>query len=183
MSIEESDMETITDRAAIRATDEHDERTTPAPSPGAGLDLDAIEARWVNGVWTLATPDIRALVAKVRDLTEENASYADELLTCDRQEWYVRAESAEAEVVTLRDTLTRRTDSHTQLRRDNDKLRAKVAAVERLADDMAKRAERELGGEADEGDRSLVMIGLASARGQAADAIRRALAPPVAEGK
>ena len=44
-------METITDPAAIRATDEPDERgdfpccTTPAPVSGAGLDLDAIEAR------------------------------------------------------------------------------------------------------------------------------------------
>lgn len=66
-----------------------DDITTPAPVGAAvALDLDAIEAA--------------ALADEVRRLAEENASYADELLTCDREEWRVRAESAEAEVVTLR---------------------------------------------------------------------------------
>ena len=46
-----------------------------------------------------------------------------------------RAEAAEAEVATLRDTLARRTDSHTQLVRENEALRAKVAAVEALVRD------------------------------------------------
>ena len=49
-------METITDRAEIRATDEPDERgdfpccTTPAPASGAGLDLDAAEPEPPNAV-------------------------------------------------------------------------------------------------------------------------------------
>ncbi len=50
-----------------------------------------------------------------------------------------RAEAAEAEVGTLRDTLARRTDSHTQLVRENETLRAKVAAAEALADQWADR--------------------------------------------
>jgi len=49
-------METITDPAEIRATDEPDERgdfpccTTPAPASGAGLDLDAAEPEPPNAV-------------------------------------------------------------------------------------------------------------------------------------
>jgi hypothetical protein len=101
-------METITDPEQIRATDEPDERgdfpccTTPAPVGAAvALDLDRIADGARMGF--KATPDLTAaLVAEVRRLAEENASYADELLTCDREEWRVRAESAEAEVVTLR---------------------------------------------------------------------------------
>ena len=76
--------------------------------------LDAIEARqkaaasarWeiIGGrdgpraLMALLGEDVPALVAEVRGLTEENASYADELLTCDREEWHARALSAEAEV-------------------------------------------------------------------------------------
>ena len=48
-----------------------------------------------------------------------------------------RAESAEAEVVTLRDTLARRTDSHTQLVRENETLRARLDAVEANRDEFA----------------------------------------------
>ena len=150
-------METITDPAAIRATDDPDERgdfpccTTPAPVGAAvALDLDAIEARanaatdgpWRHGNWSdhlgdrrvisggdgcyeverldimrahdaefiaHARGDVPDLVAKVRRLTR--------LGQCDL-DLLMRAEAAEAEVVTLR---------------------AKVAAVEALADQWADR--------------------------------------------
>jgi hypothetical protein len=128
-------METITDPAEIRATDEPDERgdfpccATPAPV-GAGLDLDAMARRY-----STATDDeviyemYPALEAEVRRLTS-HADGLSENLGGDLIAWAARAESAEAEVVTLRDTLARRTDSHTQLVRENETLRAKVAAVE-----------------------------------------------------
>ena len=106
-------METITDRAAIRATDEPDERgdfpccTTPAPVAGAGLDLDAVEAEFLRqcggcdaGLMVGCTcsqrdfrPTMLALVAEVRRLTR--------LGQCDL-DLLMRAEAAEAEVVTLR---------------------------------------------------------------------------------
>ena len=102
-------METITDPAAIRATDEPDERgdfpccATPAPASGVGLDLDAIEAAALadDGWWSVP---VLALVAEVRRLTEENAIIDR---ACVRRldqsiAWMERADSAEAEVVTLR---------------------------------------------------------------------------------
>ena len=122
-------METITDPAAIRATDEPDERgdfpccTTPAPVSGAGLDLDAVEAEFLRqcggcdaGLMVGCTcsqrdfrPTMLALVAEVRRLTR--------LGQCDL-DLLMRAEAAEAEVVTLR---------------------ARLAAVEALADQWADR--------------------------------------------
>lgn len=153
-------METITDPAEIRATsdergccdcrtfDQHerecilpDERTTPTPVGAAvALDLDALHETICDNFTGMAEVRQAAdlLVAEVRRLAEENASYADELLTCDREEWRVRAESAEAEVVTLRDTLARRTDSHTQLVRENETLRAKVAEGRRIVGMLAE---------------------------------------------
>ena len=116
-------METITDPAEIRATsdergccdcrtfDQHerecilpDERTTPAPVGAAvALDLDAIEAAALadDGWWSVP---VLALVAEVRRLTEENAIIDR---ACVRRldqsiAWMERADSAEAEVVTLR---------------------------------------------------------------------------------
>jgi hypothetical protein len=78
------------------------------------------------------------LDAKVRRLTEERDGAREqrddvcELVEVVRGQLTARAESAEAEVVELRDTLGRRRDSHTQLRRDNDALRSRLAAVEAL---------------------------------------------------
>ena len=103
-------METITDPAEIRATDEPDERgdfpccTTPAPVSGAGLDLDAVEAEFLRqcggcdaGLMVGCTcsqrdfrPTMLALVAEVRRKSQ---------LAADN---HYRAEAAEAEVVTLR---------------------------------------------------------------------------------
>ena len=65
--------------------------------PLTGDELAAIDAAVVLGNRIPKITTLR-LVAEVCRLTEENASYADELLTCDREEWRVRAESAEAEV-------------------------------------------------------------------------------------
>ena len=98
-----------------------DERTTPAPVGAAvALDLDAIEER-AKGVWKhswevighrdasraigdLLSDDVPALVAEVRRLTEENAIIDR---ACVRRldqsiAWMERADSAEAEMVTLR---------------------------------------------------------------------------------
>ena len=110
-------METITDPAQIRATDEPDERTTPAPVGAAvGLDLDAIEARFADATADEVIYELwPALVAEVRRLTESRstvaANLAASLLLAEN-----RAESAEAEVGTLR---------------------AKVAAVEAHASRLA----------------------------------------------
>ena len=65
----------------------------------------------------------------MRRLTESRATVAANLAASLLR--------AEAEVVTLRDTLARRTDSHTQLVRENEALRAKVAAVEAKRDEFA----------------------------------------------
>ena len=151
--------ETITDPAAIRATDEPDERgdfpccTTPAPvGATVGLDLDAIEAAALadDGWWSVP---VLALVAEVRRLTEESerlkrggaelgrildrtltmaldASGRHDVIEEDGDgDWEIvwetlaglqpRAESAEAEVGTLR---------------------AKVAAVEALASKLRDEA-------------------------------------------
>ena len=129
---------TITDPALIRATDEPDERgdfpccTTPAPVSGAGLDLDAVEAEFLRqcggcdaGLMVGCTcsqrdfrPTMLALVAEVRRLTEERstvaANLAASLLLAEN-----RAESAEAEVATLR---------------------ARLAAVEGLAERLEREA-------------------------------------------
>ena len=96
-------METITDPAAIRATDEPDARgdfpccTTPAPV-GAGLDLDAMARRY-----STATDDeviyemYPALEAEACRLTER-ADHKSALAADNAR----RAEAAEAEVGTLR---------------------------------------------------------------------------------
>jgi len=128
--------ETITDPAEIRATDEPDERgdfpccTTPAPVGAAvALDLDAARAM-LNAANTIKATGGAVEIGGVR--MEPCDEYGSTVTTA-------RAESAEAEVGTLRDTLARRTDSHTQLVRENETLRAKVAAVESLADQWADR--------------------------------------------
>ena len=120
-------METITDPAEIRASDEPDERTTPAPVGAAvALDLDRIADGARMGF--KATPDLTAaLVAEVRRLAGIEA-HRDNLAAMIRrlsefldgrglESWkhgacwaaedaiktlIARAESAEAEVVTLR---------------------------------------------------------------------------------
>ena len=115
-------METITDPAAIRASDEPDERgdfpccTTPAPVGAAvALDLDAVEAEFLRqcggcdaGLMVGCTcsqrdfrPTMLALVAEVRRLTS-HADGLSENLGGDLIAWAARAEAAEAEVVTLR---------------------------------------------------------------------------------
>ena len=119
-------METITDPAAIRATDEPDERgdfpccATPTPVGAAvALDLDAIEAAALadDGWWSVP---VLALVAEVRRLTEARAESERQfqaqvgLAAAEMS----RAEAAEAEVRTLR---------------------ARLAAVEALADQWADR--------------------------------------------
>ena len=116
-------METITDPAVIRACDEPDERgdfpccTTPAPVSGAGLDLDAVEAEFLRqcggcdaGLMVGCTcsqrdfrPTMLALVAEVRRLTR--------LGQCDL-DLLMRAEAAEAEVVTLRARLAAVVDEY-----------------------------------------------------------------------
>ena len=106
-----------------------DERTTPAPSSGAGPDLDAVEAEFLRqcggcdaGLMVGCTcsqrdfrPTMLALVAEVRRLTAR--SLAAESVILDQRRMsadhdafcrpatdrlVARAEAAEAEVVTLR---------------------------------------------------------------------------------
>ena len=120
-------METITDRALIRDSDEPDERgdfpccTTPAPVSGAGLDLDAVEAEFLRqcggcdaGLMVGCTcsqrdfrPTMLALVAEVRRLTAEAATQREWFEAADAAAerrldqsiaWMERAEAAEAEV-------------------------------------------------------------------------------------
>ncbi len=125
-------METITDPAEIRATDDPDERgdfpccTAPAPVGAAvTLDLDAVEAEFLRqcggcdaGLMVGCTcsqrdfrPTMLALVAEVRRLTAEAATQREWFEAADAAAerrldqsiaWMERAESAEAEVVTLR---------------------------------------------------------------------------------
>lgn len=102
--------------------------TTPAPVGAAvALDLDAIEARFAQATADEVIYELwPALVAEVRRKSQ---------LAADN---HYRAESAEAEVGTLRDTLARRTDSHTQLVRENEALRAKVAEGRRIVGMLAE---------------------------------------------
>ena len=103
---------------------------TPAPVGAAvGLNLDAARAM-LNAANTIKATGGAVEIGGVR--IEPCDEYGSTVTTA-------RAESAEAEVGTLRDTLARRTDSHTQLVRENETLRAKVAAVEALADQWADR--------------------------------------------
>ena len=104
--------------------------TTPAPVGAAvALDLDAARAM-LNAANTIKATGGAVEIGGVR--IEPCDEYGSTVTTA-------RAESAEAEVGTLRDTLARRTDSHTQLVRENETLRAKVAAAEALADQWADR--------------------------------------------
>ena len=99
--------------------------TTPAPVGAAvELDLDAARAM-LNAANTIKATGGAVEIGGVR--IEPCDEYGSTVTTA-------RAESAEAEVGTLRDTLARRTDSHTQLVRENETLRAKVAAVQALAE-------------------------------------------------
>jgi len=127
-------IETITDRATIRDSDEPSERgdfpycDTPAPVGAAvALDLDAARAM-LNAANTIKATGGAVEIGGVR--MEPCDEYGSTVTTA-------RAESAEAEVGTLRDTLARRTDSHTQLVRENEALRAKVAEVEAKRDEFA----------------------------------------------
>ena len=132
--------------------------TTPAPVSGAGLDLDAVEAEFLRqcggcdaGLMVGCTcsqrdfrPTMLALVAEVRRLTR--------LGQCDL-DLLMRAEAAEAEVVTLR---------------------ARLAAVEALADQWADRKRSD-------GMSGNAWIGL-TLSGVAAD-LRAALAVTTGEGQ
>ena len=134
------DIPAMTAPEPTRPADEH--------TDAVALDLDAIEAAALanDGWWSVPA---FALVAEVRrlaalcipltdlaqelDLSRQNLHHSRAMSSAhferaEREK--ARAESAEAEVGTLRDTLARRTDSHTQLVRENEALRAKVAAVE-----------------------------------------------------
>lgn len=184
--------ETITDRAAIRDSDEPDERTpnevhvdesgcSCKTGPYRGFQRDPIDAacpkhggplRHGDGDVTVCHPDGSTTIIREPDergdfpccatptpvgaAVELDLDAARAMLNaantikatggaveiggvriepCDEYGSTVttaRAESAEAEVGTLRDTLARRTDSHTQLVRENEALRAKVAAVEAI---------------------------------------------------
>ena len=127
-------IETITDRATIRDSDEPSERgdfpycDTPAPVGAAvAPNLDAARAM-LNAANTIKATGGAVEIGGVR--IEPCDEYGSTVTTA-------RAESAEAEVGTLRDTLARRTDSHTQLVRENEALRAKVAEVEAKRDEFA----------------------------------------------
>lgn len=122
----------------------------------------AASARWEiigdrdgpRALMALLGEDVPALVAEVRRLTEENERLHEEVhagnvrgdsLNAALEEAQLavrqlcaRAEAAEAEVGTLRDTLARRTDSHTQLVRENETLRAKVAEGRRIVGMLAE---------------------------------------------
>ena len=128
-------METITDPAAIRASDEPDERgdfprcTTPAPSSGAGPDLGALHETICDNFTGMAEVRQAAdlLVAEVRRLVKyrdwwkaSSLANAEDVrrLTAICHDWRDRSEAAEAEVVTLR---------------------ARLAAAEALADQWADR--------------------------------------------
>ncbi len=121
-------METITDPAEIRATDDPDERTTPAPVGAAvALDLDAIEAR-VNA----ATPG-PWWVEQVGDFGDKSA-----VIECVRWRGYLNT------LHLVEDTPTAEFIAHARedvpaLVAEVRSLRAKVAAVEALADQWADR--------------------------------------------
>lgn len=86
-------METITDPAEIRATDDPDERTTPAPVGAAvALDLDAARAM-LNAANTIKATGGAVEIGGVR--IEPCDEYGSTVTTA-------RAEAAEAEVGTLR---------------------------------------------------------------------------------
>ena len=112
-------METITDPALIRATDEPDERgdfpccTTPAPSSGAGPDLGALHETICDNFTGMAEVRQAAdlLVAEVRRLVKyrdwwkaSSLANAEDVrrLTAIGHDWRDGSESAEAEVGTLR---------------------------------------------------------------------------------
>ena len=90
-----------------------DERTAPAPSSGAGLDLDALHETICDKFTGMAEVRQAAdlLVAEVRRLTAEAATQREWFEAADAAAerrldqsiaWMERAEAAEAEVVTLR---------------------------------------------------------------------------------
>jgi len=172
-------METITDPAAIRATDEPDERgdfpccTTPAPVGAAvALDLDAVEAEFLRqcggcdaGLMVGCTcsqrdfrPTMLALVAEVRRLTAEAATQREWFEAADAAAerrldqsiaWMERAEAAEAEVVTLRAQVN---GLHEELLRDDPDvvtLRARLAEGRRIVGMLAETVESECENERD----------------------------------
>ena len=108
--------------------------TAPAPvGAAAALDLDAARAM-LNAANTIKATGGAVEIGGVR--IEPCDEYGSTVTTA-------RAESAEAEVGTLRDTLARRTDSHTQLVRENEALRAKVAEGRRIVGMLAEAVESE----------------------------------------
>ena len=155
-------METITDPAEIRASDEPDERTTPAPVGAAvALDLDALHETICDKFTGMAEVRQAAdlLVAEVRSLranwrmvttalgygdgiTEPQIEHRDFVAECERQ----FAEASE-----WRESQRWRDECHEAGHPDDEDcyehdpvlalvaLRAKVAAAEALADQWADR--------------------------------------------
>jgi hypothetical protein len=195
-------METITDPEQIRATDEPDERgdfpccTTPAPASGAGLDLDAMHETICDNFTGMA--EVRqaadALIAEVRSLranwrmvttalgygdgiTEPQIEHRDFVAECERQ----FAEASE-----WRESQRWRDECHEAGHPDDEDcyehdpvlalvaLRARLAAVEALADQWADRKRSD-------GMSGNAWIGITLA-GVAAD-LRAALAVTTGEGQ
>ena len=165
-------METITDPAAIRASDEPDERgdfpccTTPAPVGAAvALDLDALHETICDKFTGMAEVRQSAdlLLAEVRRLVKfrdwwkaSSLANAEDVrrLAAICHDWRDRSEAAEAEVRRLTEDIdqcwvplyhdTKHERDQAEARAESAEadavtLRAKVAAVESLADQWADR--------------------------------------------
>ena len=138
-------METITDPALIRATDDPDERgdfpccADRAHKESLGGDSESGTYNRSNRPPAGPCTDERTTPAPVSGAGLP--LYHDTKHERDQAE--ARAESAEAEVVTLRAKVARRTDSHTQLVRENEPLRAKVAEGRRIVGMLAEAVESE----------------------------------------
>ena len=151
----------VYDPAHVTAEDlEAPAMTAPEPNPTAehtdavALDLDAVHETICDKFTGMAEVRQSAdlLVAEVRRLVKFrdwwkalSLANAEDVrrLTAICHDWRDRSEAAEAEVGTLRDTLARRTDSHTQLVRENEALRAKVAEGRRIVGMLAEAVESE----------------------------------------
>ena len=146
-------METITDPAAIRACDEPDERTTPAPVVAAvALDLDAIEARaktvpsgwdrWADWhhyqILSLVTPtqiDGWAHPEKRADAIERTEAAVEHIAGMDPATTLALV----AEVRYWQATAWARLEDFAAAEAEVGTLRARLAAVEALADQWADR--------------------------------------------
>ena len=131
-------METITDPAEIRASDEPDERgdfprcATPAPSSGAGPDLGALHETICDNFTGMAEVRQAAdlLVAEVRRLVKyrdwwkaSSLANAEDVrrLTAICHDWRDRSETAEAEVRRLTEESERLKRGGTELGRILDR--------------------------------------------------------------